>query len=59
MGLHATHLVVRQQHQHVDAVPERRVDLGFVPVMCMNSVLRVDTAVAALLAQLALLRRLE
>jgi 16S rRNA (uracil1498-N3)-methyltransferase len=38
---------------------ETFVDLGFVPVMCMNSVLRVDTAVAALLAQLALLRRLE
>jgi 16S rRNA (uracil1498-N3)-methyltransferase len=38
---------------------ETFVDLGFVPVTCMNSVLRVDTAVAALLAQLALLRRLE
>jgi 16S rRNA (uracil1498-N3)-methyltransferase len=38
---------------------ETFVGLGFVPVTCMNSVLRVDTAVAALLAQLALLRRLE
>ncbi|HWN71674.1 MAG TPA: RsmE family RNA methyltransferase [Haliangium sp.] len=38
---------------------ESFVELGFVAVTCMDSVLRVDTAVAALLAQLALLRRLE
>ena len=38
---------------------ESFVELGFVAVTCMDSVLRVDTAVAALLAQLALLGRLE
>lgn len=37
---------------------ETFADLGFVAVACMDRVLRVDTAVTALLAQLALLRRL-
>jgi 16S rRNA (uracil1498-N3)-methyltransferase len=37
---------------------ETFADLGFVAVTCMDRVLRVDTAVSALLAQLALLRRL-
>lgn len=37
---------------------ESFVALGFVPVACLDSVLRVEPAVVAVLAQLALLRRL-
>jgi 16S rRNA (uracil1498-N3)-methyltransferase len=38
---------------------ETFAEIGFVPVTCMDRVLRVDSAVSALLAQLALLRRLD